>query len=83
MASYGKEALETGAWLWKATFLFFLPPLSIWSIRVVNKVIRAVRFLNMSLSFMDGSYSPEVQSDPLSEVTMVDTFFFTALPLFG
>ena len=78
VASGGEEVSETGARLRKATFLFFLPPPSIWSICVVNKVIMEVKFWN--ISFMEGSSPPEVQSDSCSEVTIVDTFFFMALP---
>ena len=70
--------LRSWARLRKRTFLFFLPPPSILSMWVDSDDTMAVRFLN--ISFMEGSSSPDVQSDSWSEGAVGVTVFFMALP---
>ena len=78
VASDDEAVSGIGAWLWKATFLFFLPPPSIWSMQMDSKDIMAVRLLN--ISFTEGSSSPDVQFTRGQKGPQGETVFLTDLP---
>ena len=78
VASGSKAVSGVVAQLWKATFLFFLPPPFFWSMRVDSDDIMMVRLLK--ISFMESSSSPYVQSDSWSEGAVGVPVFFMALP---